>query len=411
MAWPSGASDCLTVGANDCVGHRPLHQQSNPNLRQPKMFQQNFVSRAAACGMALIVSVALVILPGCGPSTTTNGGGGSGKTRLNGAGATFPAPYYKRLVAEYEKIHPQAQIDYQSIGSGGGIKAFTDKTAHFGASDAPMSDKELELAGGKDNIVEVPSCAGGVVPTYNLPGITVDIKFTGALLADIYLGNVTNWNDPAIADLNPDMELPERPITPVWRTDGSGTTFIFTNYLATQSEEFTSNIGTGKQVQWPTGQGGKGNEGVTAVVQQTVGGIGYVEQSYADNNNLTYGSVQNADGNFVKASPESVSKAGAGAVSSMEGHILAANIWNQPGPEAYPIASFTYLIVYRDLNNLPDKESAQELVDFLWWTTHDGQKFAAQLDYAPLAPEVQAKVEEALKTITYQGESLQIGTD
>jgi len=330
-------------------------------------------------------------------------------TRLQGAGATFPAPYYKRLVAVYQELHPNVLIDYQSIGSGGGIRAITDKTVDFCGSDAPMSKKELQDAGGADNIVEVPSCAGGVVPTYNLPGVTTSLKFSGKVLADIYLGRVTEWNDSAIASLNPGVKLPNTQITPVWRTDGSGTTFIFTNYIATQSDDFLSTVGMGKQVQWPVGQGGKGNEGVTAVVQQTAGSIGYVEQGYADNNDLPYGAVENKDGNFVKASPETVSMAGAGAVSGMSGNILAANIWNQPGPQAYPISSFTYLIVYKDLNNLPSKQVAQTLVDFLWWTTHDGQRYAAELDYAPLAPEVQAKVEQALKSITYKGQALVVG--
>jgi len=334
---------------------------------------------------------------------------GACATRLQGAGATFPAPYYKRLVAVYQELHPDVLIDYQSIGSGGGIRAITDKTVHFCGSDVPMSKKELLGAGGADNIVEVPFCAGGVVPTYNLPGITASLKLTGKLLADIYLGRVTEWNDPAIASLNPGVQLPNTQITLVWRTDGSGTTFIFTNYLATQSDDFLTSVGMGKQVQWPVGQGGKGNEGVTAVVQQTVGSIGYVEQSYADNNNLTCGSVENKDGNFVKASPDTVSHSGAGAVSGMNGDILAANIWNQPGAEAYPISSFTYLIVYKDLKNLPNKQAAQALVDFLWWATHDGQRYAAGLDYAPLAPEVQAKVEQALKSITYKGQPLVMG--
>jgi phosphate transport system substrate-binding protein len=195
----------------------------------------------------------------------------------------------------------------------------------------------------------------------------------------------------------------------VWRTDGSGTTFIFTNYLATQSEEFKSKIGIGKQVSWPFGQGGKGNEGVTAVVQQTAGGLAYVEQSYADNNRLVYGMVQNAAGKFVKASPESVSAAGAEPASKMHGHVLAADIWNQPGENAYPIASFTYLIVYKDLQNLTDRQSAQELLNFLWWATHDGQKYAAELGYAPLAVEVQRKVEEVLKSASYKGAPLKVG--
>jgi phosphate transport system substrate-binding protein len=341
----------------------------------------------------------------------TGGSAAAQSTRLQGAGATFPAPFYKRLVSVYQGRHPEHLIDYQSIGSGGGIKGITDKTVHFGATDAPMSKKELEAAGGDDKIVEFPSCAGGVVPTFNLPGVASALKFTGELLANIYMGKITQWNDPAIAKLNPGVQLPDAPITPVWRTDGSGTTFIFTNYLATQSADLKATIGTGKQVQWPVGQGGKGNEGVAAVVQQTVGGLGYVEQSFADNNHLTYGMVQNKNGKFIKASPESVSLAGAGAAGSMQGHILAADIWNQPGDQAYPISSFTYLVVYKDLNNLPDKETAQTLVNFLWWATHDGQRYATDLDYAPLAPEVQASVEQALKGITYKGEALDLGKD
>lgn len=346
------------------------------------------IAGLAAAGMALGVSSA------------------SADVRLQGSGASFPAPLYKRLVSEYQKLHPDIQIDYQSIGSGGGIRAITDKTVHFAGSDAPLSKKEIEAAGGEANLVEIPSCAGGVVPTYNLPTVKADLKFTGTLLADIYMGKVTRWNDPAIATLNPGVELPDMAITPVWRTDGSGTTFIFTHYLATQSEAFQSTIGADKQVKWPTGQGGKGNEGVTAVVQQTAGGLGYVEQGYADNNHLSYGAVANKDGKFLKASPDSVSLAGAGAVSGMKGQILAANIWNQPGEKAYPIASFTYLIVYKDMNNLASKADAQALVDFLSWATHDGQKFATQLDYAPLAAAVQQKVEQALKEITYKGQPL-----
>ena len=331
------------------------------------------------------------------------------EVRLQGAGATFPNPFYQRLVVEYQTLHPDVKVDYQSIGSGGGIKAFTDKTVHFAGSDAPMSAKEIDAAGGADNIIEVPSCAGGVVPTYNLPGISSDLNFTGEVLADIFLGKISAWNDPAIAELNPGVDLPDTPITPAYRTDGSGTTFVWTNYLCTQSDEFMQTVGKGKAVSWPVGQGGKGNEGVTQVVQQTVGALGYVEQGYADHNNLPYGAIKNHDGMFVKASPESVSEAGAGAVSHMEGQMLAADIWNQPGDEAYAAASFTYLLVFKDLNNLPSKADAQALVDFLWWAIHDGQQFATELDYAPLAAPVQAKVEEALKTITYKGEALTIG--
>lgn len=368
---------------------------------------QLFVGRGYVCAAVLAVLVG-----GCSRSTESVDGSAdsnSSKVQLQGAGATFPAPFYKRLVAVYQELHPQVLIDYQSIGSGGGIRAITDKTVHFAGSDAPMSKKEFQAAGGEAGIVEFPSCGGGVVPTYNVPDVTTSLQFTGELLADIYLGKVSQWNDPAIAELNPDAKLPDLPITPVWRTDGSGTTYIFTNYLATQSDDFVSTIGMGKQVQWSVGQGGKGNEGVTAVVQQTVGGLGYVEQSYADHNKLPYGSVKNREGKFVKASPDTVSQAGSGAVSELSGNILSADIWNQPGDEAYPIAAFTYLIVYKDLSNLPSQQSAQALVDFLWWATHDGQQYAAELDYAPLAPEVRAKIEQALKAITYKGQSLDTG--
>src|SRR4051812_18514242 len=259
-------------------------------------------SRWAACLLLSLISISV-------PACKSSNGSVAGKTRLQGAGATFPAPFYKRLVVLYQGIHPDVLIDYQSIGSGGGIRAITDQTVHFCGSDAPMSKTELQAVGGDEAIVEFPVCAGGVVPTYNVPGVTSDLKFTGKVLVDIYVGKLSKWNDPAIAKINPGVQLPDFAITPVWRTDGSGTTFIFTSYLATQSEEFTSAIGTGKQVQWPIGQGGKGNEGVTAVVQQTAGGLGYVEQSYADNNHLPSGLVQNKDEKFAKATADSVSAA------------------------------------------------------------------------------------------------------
>lgn len=329
------------------------------------------------------------------------------EVKLQGGGATFPNPIYQRWVNMYQQSHPDVKIDYQSIGSGGGIKGITDKTFDFAGSDAPMSDKELAAAGGDDNIVQVPSVAGGVVAAYNLPGIDQPLKFTGEILSDIYLGVISKWNDPAIASANPGVNLPNLTITPAWRTDGSGTTYVFTNYLSTQSSEFTQQIGTGKQVSWPLGQGGKGNEGVAAVVKQTPGALGYLEQNYADKNDIAYAMMKNKDGHFVKCSPESVSNAGAGAVAEMNGHVLKANLWNQSGAEAYPIASFTYLITYKDLNNVKSKQQAQALVDYLWWATHDGQKVAAELDYAPLAPDVVKKVEEALKSITYNGEAIE----
>jgi phosphate transport system substrate-binding protein len=245
-----------------------------------------------------------------------------------------------------------------------------------------------------------------VVPAYNLPGLSQDIKFTGELLAEIYMGKISRWNDPKIQAINEGVTLPDTVIQPAWRTDGSGTTFVFTNYLSTQSESFKETIGMGTSVKWPVGQGGKGNAGVAAIVQQTKGAIGYLEQNYANENHIAYGPVKNHDGEFVKASPEAVSLAGVGAVSQLSGDVLKANLWNQPGKGAYPIASFTYLIAYRDLGNVKSKEQAQALVDFFWWATHDGQSLAAKQDYAPLAPEVQKKVAAALSHFTYKGEAL-----
>jgi phosphate transport system substrate-binding protein len=322
--------------------------------------------------------------------------------RIVGAGATFPNPIYQRWVGEYQKSHPEVKIDYQSIGSGGGIKGITEKTVHFAGSDAPMSKKEIAAAGGEANLVEIPSVAGAVVPAYNLPGIP-EVKFSGEVLAQIYMGTISKWNDPKIAALNAGVPLPDAGITPVYRTDGSGTTFVWTSYLASQSEDFKSTVGMGKQVNFKTGQGGKGNEGVAAAVQQTPGSIGYLEVNYATQNRIPFGSVRNRDGHFVKASAQTVAAAGEGAVGELKGTLLAANIWDRPGADAYPISSFTYLIVYKDLANIPNADGARALADFLWWAAHEGQAFAREMDYAPLSPGVQHKVEEALRTITYKG--------
>ncbi len=254
--------------------------------------------------------------------------------------------------------------------------------------------------------MQIPSCAGAVVPAYNLPTVKADLKLTGDVLADIFSGKVSKWNDKRIAELNAGVTLPDTAITPAWRTDGSGTTYVFTNYLATQSEEFKGSIGTGKQVKWPVGQGGKGNEGVAAVVQQTPGAIGYIELNYALQKKIAFASVKNQAGKFVKATPESVSYDGEGAVSSLKGSLLAADIWNQPGDNSYPIASFTYLIVYRDLNNLASQDEAQALVNFLTWAVTDGQAEAGKLDYAPLSKGVQTASINALKTLTYKGKAV-----
>src|SRR5262245_4088416 len=271
------------------------------------------------------------------------------EVRLQGAGATFPAPLYTRWVADFQKVHADIAIDYQAIGSGGGIKGITDKTVDFAGSDAPLNAKQGEAMGAA-NVIQFPTCAGGVVPAYNLPGLSQDLKFTGEVLADIYMGKITHWNDAKLQAINEGVALPNTVITTAWRTDGSGTTFVFTNYLSTQSEAFKESVGMGTSVKWPAGQGGKGNAGVAAVVQQTKGAIGYLEQNYANENKISYGLVKNRDGHFVKASPDSVSKAGTGAATQLDGDVLKANLWNQPGADSYPISAFTYMIAYKDLN-------------------------------------------------------------
>ncbi len=334
---------------------------------------------------------------------------GNGDVRLQGAGATFPNPLYQKWVSEYQKVHPEVKIDYQSIGSGGGIKAITEKTVHFAGSDAPLSKKEIQALGGESAVVQVPSCAGAVVPAYNLPGLTTELNLTGEVLVQIFTGSISKWNDPKIAGLNPGAKLPDLAITPAWRTDGSGTTFVFTNYLATQSDQFKSTVGTGKQVKWPVGQGGKGNEGVAAVVQQMPGAIGYIELNYAQQNKIAFGAVKNPAGKFVKASPQTVSAAGEAAAKSLTGTVLVANIWNQPGDQAYPIASFTYLIVYRGLKNLKTPAEAEALVGFLSWAVQDGQAITTSMDYAPLSSGVRDAALQALKTITFEGKPVSTG--
>lgn len=346
----------------------------------------------------LVAAAALILTPAAAvPARAAD-------VQLQGAGATFPAPYYQRLVTEYQTQQPGCRIDYQSIGSGGGIKNITERTVDFGASDAPMNKKEVAAVGGEDKVVQIPTCAGAVVIAYNVPGFTADLKLDGPTVAEIFLGKITKWNDPKIAALNEGAQLPDLAITSAHRTDGSGTNYVFTSFLATQSEEFKEKVGAAKQVEWPGGQGGKGNEGVTQVVQQTKGAIGYVELAYAVQNKIPFALLKNKDGKFIKASPETVSAAGEGAVKQMD-KSLAVNIWNQAGENAYPISAFTYVIVYKDLSYLKSEAKAKALVGFLTWATSadGGQKLAPSLDYAPLSEGVQKKVAETLSTLEWSG--------
>jgi phosphate transport system substrate-binding protein len=331
-------------------------------------------------GQRVLATLAAVALLGVGAAAQT--------VRINGAGATFPYPIYSKWFSEYNKLHPNIQINYQSIGSGGGIRQITNQTVFFGASDGPMTNEQLQAAPGK--ILHFPTVLGADVPVYNIPGLTVELKFSGPLLADIFLGKVTKWNDAAIAKLNPGVNLPGTDITVVHRSDGSGTTYIWVDYLSKVSPEWMKKVGVATSVNWPVGLGGKGNEGVAGLVTQTPGSIGYVELIYALQNKIRYGSVQNMAGEFTKASEQSVTAAAAAAANNMPAD-FRVSITNAAGKGVYPISSFTWLLLYE---NPKDKGQGKVMVDFMKWMLSDGQKFAGGLGYAPL-PDPVIKLELA----------------
>jgi phosphate transport system substrate-binding protein len=314
------------------------------------------------------------------------------QTTLNGAGATFPYPIYSKWFSEYHKLHPDIQINYQSIGSGGGIRQVINGTVDFGASDGPMTDDMLKEA--KAKILHMPTVLGADVPAYNIPGVTAELKFTPEALAGIFLGTVTKWNDKALTSANPGVNLPDRDIIVVHRSDGSGTSYIWTDYLSKISPEWQSRVGKGASVKWPIGLGGKGNEGVAGSIRQLQGSIGYVELIYAVQNNITYGSVKNSAGNFVKASLESVTAAAASSPKMPED--FRVSITNAPGKDAYPISSFTWLLIPAQSK---DAAHGKILADFLNWMVTDGQKMTAALSYAPLPDGVVQKEKEAIKQV------------
>jgi phosphate transport system substrate-binding protein len=315
-----------------------------------------------------------------------------GQTTLNGAGATFPNPIYSKWFSEYNKLHPDVQINYQSIGSGGGIRQVLNGTVDFGASDGPMTDEQL--AQSKTKILHIPTVLGAVVPAYNVPGISGEIKFTPEALAGIFLGKIQNWNDPALAKVNPGVNFPNQPIIVIYRSDGSGTTFIFSDYLSKVSKDWSNIVGKGTSVKWPIGMGGKGNEGVAGQVRQLSGSIGYVELIYAVQNKITYGSVRNAAGNFVTASLDGVTEAAASAKTMPAD--FRVSISNAPGKTAYPISSFTWLLIPTPAK---DPKKGKIIADFLDWMVNDGQKMTSQLSYAPLPESVVEKVKAAIKQI------------
>jgi phosphate transport system substrate-binding protein len=314
--------------------------------------------------------------------------------QINGAGATFPNPIYSKWFSEYNKLHSNIQINYQSLGSGAGIRQLTSNTVFFGATDGPMTDAQLAAAPGK--ILHLPTVLGAVVPVYNVPGVGQELKFTATVLANIYLGKITKWNDPAIAAQNAGVKLPTTDIVVIHRSDGSGTTYIWVDYLSKISPEFNKTVGVNTSVKWPAGIGGKGNEGVSGLVSQTPGAIGYVELIYAIQNKIAYGSVQNSAGTFVRATPDAVTAAAAASKMPAD---FRVSITNPPGKDAYPVASFTWLLFYE---NPKDKVHAKTMVDFMKWALSDGQKFAKELGYAPLPEQVVAMELKALQRIKVQ---------
>lgn len=327
---------------------------------------------------SLRVILCIAVLAGCASAQTT----------LNGAGATFPYPIYSKWFNEYHNEHSNIQINYQSIGSGGGIRQVQAGTVDFGASDGPMSDEQI--AQSKVKVLHVPTVLGAVVPAYNVPGVNAELKFTPDVLADIYLGKIAKWNDPRITKANPGVNFPDQNITVVHRSDGSGTTYIFTDYLSKVSPEWKNSAGKGTSVKWPVGIGGKGNEGVAGSIRQLPGSIGYIELIYALQNKISFGSVQNSSKNFIKASLESTTAAAEGVKMPAD---FRVSITDPPGKNAYPIASFTWLLIP---TNSADANKGKILKDFLFWMMDKGQTMTEALSYAPLPKEVIAKEKAAV---------------
>jgi len=341
-------------------------------------------SLAAAAGCALLAGSAWA----------------QGTIRLTGSGSTFAYPLYSRWAIEYHKIHPDVEVNYQGVGSGAGIGQFSDGVTDFGATDGPMTDAQIAKVDG--NVLHLPTTIGSVMPTYNIPGVTEQLKFTGQVLAEIYLGHITKWNDSRITALNPGVSLPDQDIIVVHRSDASGTTYIWTDYLSKESPDWAQQVGHSTSVNWPVGLAGPGNPGVTNIVKQTPGAIGYVELIYAIQNHIPYGLVQNSAGRYINASLETTTNAAAGAVAHLDPNTdFRISITNPGGADAYPIASLTWILVHKQMT---DMTKARALLHFLWWGLHDGQKYCTELAYAPLPRRVVAIEEERLKAITVDGQ-------
>ena len=359
--------------------------------------------------IVIILIMAGVLLSGCvskqpvEPATNGQTTKTFESVTLNGAGATFPYPLISKWSSEYNKINPEAQINYQSVGSGAGIKQITARTVDFGASDAPLTDKEFADVSG---ILQIPESIGAVVIAYNIPGIQKGMKLSGEVIGEIFLGNIKKWNDPKIVSINPGIQFPEKDIIVAHRSDGSGTTFVLTDYLSTVCPDWRSKVGKGKSVNWPVGLGGKGNEGVAGLLTQNPYTIGYIELAYAKLQNIPYASIRNKAGNFIEPTLETTASAAAGAVETLpagDASWSSVSIVDPQGNDSYPIGSFTYLLVYKDQT---DQTKGKMLAEFLWWAVHDGQKYSSELLYVQLPNEVISLNEKTIKLMNYKGQPL-----
>lgn len=350
------------------------------------------------CALLLLVACGKKDKPAPSGEEGVRGDAAPKNVSIQGAGATFPYPLYSKWMAEYNKINPHIRINYQSIGSGGGIRQITKQTVDFGATDAPMKDEDAKKAPG--TLHHIPTTIGAVVVAYNVPGVDQKLNLDPDVVADIFLGKITKWNDPRIKASNEGVALPDKNISIVHRSDGSGTTAVFTDYLGRVSDEWIEKVGVGKAVKWPAGLGAKGNEGVTGQIKTTPGAIGYIELAYATQNKLAFASIKNKAGQYVEPKISAITAAGAGVEMPDELHVSLAN---PDGADAYPIASYTYMLVYEDMK---DHAKAEGVAKFLWWAIHDGQKFAEELHYAPLPEPVVKKVEARLKTLKSGGKVL-----
>ena len=358
------------------------------------------MAKVLAAGLTL----ALVAAACSSNSDSGSGGSGSGGSAfdgvpLTGAGATFPDPIYEQWFQDFQGVESGAQINYQPIGSGGGIEQFTAQTVDFGASDAPMQTDEISAL--PSEAIEIPTVLGGVAVAYNLQGVADGLKLDGSTVADIFLGKITKWNDPAIAGLNPGVNLPDENISVVHRSDESGTTFVFTSWLTAESAAWKKDVGADKAVQWPTGQGGDGNDGVAAAMTQTEGSIGYLSYDFAVTAKLGVAQIKRDDGTYVAPSIDSISAAGGILKFPIS---PTTNILNSSAPGAYPISSTTYLLIYKDQT---DQDKGQTLIDFGTWALTSGQATVKQLNYSPLPPEISQQALDQLKQVTYQGSPIQ----